>query len=160
MPLEIVEADLSCERHQRDVVAMIDAYARDPMGNNGPLADDVYGRLIAGLREHPTTLIFLAYCGGEAVGIATCFVGFSTFYARPLVNIHDLGVAVAHRGDGVGRALLAAVEAKARALGCCKVTLEVLADNHRARAVYDRAGYGPAEYGGNTCGTLFYAKVL
>ena len=158
--IAIVEADLSRKDHQRDVVAMIDAYARDPMGNDGPLPDDVYDRLIDGLRGHPTTLIYLAYAGDEAVGIATCFVGFSTFYARPLVNIHDLGVVPSFRGRGIGRALLAAVEAKARELGCCKVTLEVLSDNVRARAIYERAGFGPAVYGGNTSGTLFYAKVL
>lgn len=158
--LFVVEADLSRADHQRDVVAMIDAYARDPMGNDGPLSDEVYDRLIDGLRAHPTTLIYLAYAGGEAVGIATCFVGFSTFYARPLVNIHDLGVVPAFRGRGVGRELLGAIEAKARALGCCKITLEVLADNDRARAIYERAGFGPAVYGGNTSGTLFYAKVL
>lgn len=158
--IAIVEADLSREDHQRDVVAMVDAYARDPMGNDGPLSDDVYDRLIDGLRGHPTTLVYLAYAGGEVVGIATCFVGFSTFYARPLVNIHDLGVVPAFRGRGVGRELLAAVEAKARELGCCKITLEVLSDNVRARAIYERAGFGPAVYGGNTSGTLFYAKVL
>jgi ribosomal protein S18 acetylase RimI-like enzyme len=157
---EIVEADLSREDHQRDVVAMVDAYARDPMGNDGPLPDEVYARLIDGLRRHPTTLIYLAYAGNEAVGIATCFIGFSTFYARPLINIHDLGVVPEYRGRGVGRELLAAIDGKARELGCCKVTLEVLADNVRARAIYERAGFGPAVYGGNTSGTLFYAKVL
>ncbi|MEX2186678.1 MAG: GNAT family N-acetyltransferase [Pirellulales bacterium] len=158
--IEIVEADLSRADHRRDVLAMIDAYARDPMGNDGPLSDDVYARLIDGLRDHPTTLVFLAYAGEEAVGVATCFVGFSTFYARPLVNVHDLSVVPAFRGRGVGRVLLAAVEAKARRLDCCKVTLEVLADNARARAIYERVGFAPAVYGGNTGGTLFYAKVL
>jgi hypothetical protein len=95
--LQIVEADLSREAHQCDVVAMIDAYARDPMGNDGPLPEDVYARLVDGLRSHPTTLIYLAYLSGDAVGIATCFVGFSTFYAKPLINIHDLGVVAPFR---------------------------------------------------------------
>jgi ribosomal protein S18 acetylase RimI-like enzyme len=159
-PIEIVEADLSREDHQRDVVAMIDAYARDPMGNNGPLPESIYARMIDGLRATPTTLIYLAYAGGEAIGIATCFVGFSTFYARPLINIHDLGIVLAFRGRGVGRMLLDAIERKARALGCCKITLEVLADNQRARRIYEQAGFGGAVYGGNTNGTLFYAKIL
>jgi ribosomal protein S18 acetylase RimI-like enzyme len=158
--IEVIEGDLSRTDHQRDVLALTDAYACDPMGNNGPLPPDVRARLIDGLRSHPTTLVFLAYDEGEAVGIATCFVGFSTFYARPLINIHDLAVVRERRGRGVGRMLLAAVEQKARTIDCCKVTLEVLADNERARRIYERAGFGVAEYGGNTGGTLFYAKIL
>jgi len=70
--IDVVEADLSVTNHQRDVAALTDAYARDPMGNGAPLAPEVLDRLIPALRAHPTTLVFLAYDGAEAVGIATC----------------------------------------------------------------------------------------
>src|SRR5262249_60715742 len=89
-PIEIVEADLELAAHQRAVVELTDAYAMDPMGNGRPLSDEVRGALIPGLRAHPTTMIFLAYQGGNPIGIATCFRGFSSFAARPLLNIHDL----------------------------------------------------------------------
>ena len=46
------------------------------------------------------------------------FVGFSTFAASPLINIHDLHVEPEWRRQGVARLLLEAVEARARALGC------------------------------------------
>ena len=159
-PVEIVEADLTREDHQAEVLAMIDAYARDPMGNGAPLPEAVKGELIPRLRKHPTTLIMLAFAGGRAVGIAVCFLGFSTFKARPLVNIHDLAVLPGLRGGGVGRRLLAAVEAKARALGCCKVTLEVLENNHRAMRVYRAAGFDQATYTDEAGGALFFAKML
>jgi GNAT superfamily N-acetyltransferase len=113
--LRVVEADLGQAEHQRDVVAMTAAYALDKMGSGEPLSSDVLERLVPALRAHPTTLIFLAYRGAEAVGIATCFLGLSTFTARPLLNVHDLAVVPEHRGRGVGRALLAAAEAGARA---------------------------------------------
>jgi ribosomal protein S18 acetylase RimI-like enzyme len=58
-----------------------------------------------------------------------------------LLNIHDLAVLPEHRGRGVGRALLAAVEEHARRKGCCKLTLEVQDDNPRARALYDKFGF-------------------
>src|SRR2546428_7253002 len=125
MSLSIVEADLSRADHQEAVVAMIDAYAADPMGNAKGLTADVRAALVPGLRKVPTTLIFLAYLDGQPVGIAACFHGFSTFAAKPLINIHDLAVVPGHRGHGIGRRLLEAVEPKARSLGCCNVTLEV-----------------------------------
>ena len=47
----------------------------------------------------------------------------------------------ASRGKGVGRRLLEAVEKKARELGCCKVTLEVMDNNHQALRMYQAAGF-------------------
>jgi len=158
--VEIVEADLNCKDHQKAVVDLIDAYAMDPMGNGDPLPADVKSELIPGLKEHPTTLIFLGMINGEAVGIAVCFIGFSTFAARPLVNVHDLAVLPGYRGSGVGRQLLAGVERKARDLGCCKVTLEVLENNHRALKLYAAAGFARATYTVEAGGALFFAKKL
>jgi ribosomal protein S18 acetylase RimI-like enzyme len=158
-PIDIIEADLEQADHQRDIVALTAAYALDPMGNAGPLADDVLARLIPGLKNHPTTLIFLAYVDGQAVGIATCFRGFSTFFAKPLINIHDLAVLPAHRGRGIGRQLLKRVGMSARESGCCKVTLEVQENNTRARRLYEDSGYAQAVYGEPAGGALFYTKV-
>jgi ribosomal protein S18 acetylase RimI-like enzyme len=158
--VEIVEADLDRADHQHAVLELIDAYAMDPMGNGKPLPEAVKQALIPGLRNHPTTLIFLSFSGGRAMGIAVCFIGFSTFAARPLINIHDLAVLPGHRGSGAGRLLLAAVERKARAMGCCKVTLEVLENNHRALKVYAAAGFARATYTQEAGGALFFAKPL
>lgn len=141
-------------------MSLIAAYATDPMGNNAPLPADVLARLIPGLISHPTTVILLAYVDGQPIGIATCFVGFSTFYARPLLNIHDLAILPEFRGQGVGRRLLDAAAAKARELGCCKVTLEVHEGNLRAKQMYEAAGFAEGtarEPGGRW---LFYSKYL
>ena len=159
-PVEIVEADLDRADHQRDVVALTNAYASDAMGNGAPLPPDVLARLVPGLRAQPTTLVLLAYVGGTAVGIATCFGGFSTFAARPLINIHDLAVLPAYRGRGIGRLLLDEVARKATERGCCKVSLEVQENNTQARAVYEKAGFSQAIYGQHTGGSLFYTRPL
>jgi GNAT superfamily N-acetyltransferase len=157
--VSIVEADLARPEHARDVVAMTQTYARDPMGNGAPLDAAIAARLVAGLAGHPTTMIWLAYDDDQAVGIATCFRGFSTFHARPLINIHDLAVAPGHRGRGIGARLLAAVEHKARELGCCRLTLEVL-ENNPARHLYARVGFAQMGYGEDAGGSLFFAKAL
>jgi GNAT superfamily N-acetyltransferase len=157
--VEIVEADLQRPEHQRDVLAMTQAYARDPMGNGAPLPPEVAGRLIPGLRAHPTTLIFLAYSDGAPVGIATCFRGFSTFYAQPTLNLHDVSVLAEHRGAGIGRQLLEAVAGRARALGCCKLTLEVQENNTRARRLYEGFGFRQAVYVESAGGALYYTRT-
>ena len=72
-------------------------------------------------------------------------MGFSTFRAKPLINIHDIAVSPAARGQGIGRLLLTRIEQDARALGCCKVTLEVRSDNARAMGLYQAVGFRPSE---------------
>jgi ribosomal protein S18 acetylase RimI-like enzyme len=147
--ISVIEADLTDTQHQTAIVQLIDAYARDPMGDGQDLPADVRDGLISGLRQHPTSLVFLAFDGATPVGVAVCFIGFSTFAARPLINIHDLAVIPDYRGRGIGRLLLERVEAKGHDLGCCKLTLEVREDNHRAQRLYQRFGFGdmPSELG-------------
>ena len=157
-PIIVVEADLELEEHQRAVEEMEEAYALDPFGNSGPLDDDVRNRLVEGLRAHPTTVILLAYDGSQPVGIATCFRAFSTFAARPILNLHDLAVIPTYRGRGVGRQLLSAVEAKARALGCAGVTLEVLEGNTVARKLYAEMGFASPAYNEGAGQALFLSK--
>lgn len=141
--LEIVEANLSDPSHTRAILKVTQAYARDPMGLNQPLPEEVSEKLIEKMKEFPCTLSIIAYFDGEPAGVANCFYGFSTFNAARLINIHDLAVNPSYRGRGIGEALLAAVEKKARETDCCKVTLEVREDN-RARKLYERFGF---EYG-------------
>jgi ribosomal protein S18 acetylase RimI-like enzyme len=141
MSIRIVEADLNLSEHCAAVLAMVDAYSMDAMGSAKPLDPDVRARLIPGLKRHPTTLIFLAFAGEQPVGVAVCFIGFSTFAAESLINIHDCMVLSGFRGKSVGRRLLDAVEGKARELGCCKLTLEVMDTNDRALRAYEAAGF-------------------
>ena len=139
--LEIREPDWDRPGDCAAVIEVLDSYASDPVGGGQPLSDDVCRRLIPALREHPTTLVLLAFEQSQAIGLAICFFGLSTFQARPLLNIHDLAVVPAHRRRGVGRALLRAVEERARQRGCCKLTLEVQDDNRHARGLYQSFGF-------------------
>ncbi len=157
MNLHVREADLADRRDADSVVAIVDSYALDPIGGGKALAEDVRGRIIPALRDHPTTLVLLAFVAEEPVGVAVCFFGLSTFNARPLLNIHDLAVLPEHRGKGVGRALLRAAEEHARRKDCCKLTLEVRDDNARARGLYQSFGF--EDFIGESA-TVFLAKPL
>ena len=138
--MHIIEANLDSDEHRSAIVEMVNAYAQDPMADGQSLDASILNRLGDALREHPTTIAFLAYNDQQPIGVAVCFLGFSTFAAAPLLNVHDLGVLPEHRGQGIGRALLGQVETKARELGCCKVTLEVFEEN-RAKRLYESCGF-------------------
>lgn len=158
--ITIIEADLARPEHQAATVYLLNAYAMDPFGDGKPLSEVARRDLIPGLRAHPTSLVFLAYRDGRPVGLAICFRGFSTFAARPLVNISDYFVLPDERGVGIGRLLLGAIEEYARLHGCCKLTLEVQEHNHHAQRVYSAAGFAQAMYVPEAGGSLYLAKAL
>lgn len=58
-------------------------------------------------------------------------------------HVADLAVREDARGSGVGRALMQAVEAWARARGLATVGLDAWSTNARAMAFYHRLGYRP-----------------
>jgi GNAT superfamily N-acetyltransferase len=152
-------ADYRDARDAADVVALLDAYARDPMGGGEPLRDEVKARLAGDLAANPQAFSLLARLDNKAVGLANCFMGYSTFAAAPLVNIHDLAVLPGHRGAGIGKALMAAIEVEALKRGACKITLEVLSGNP-ARHLYAREGYGDYQLDPATGHALFWQKRL
>jgi GNAT superfamily N-acetyltransferase len=147
MSLKIIEADLDNPTHAEHILFLTNTYAMDEMGGGKPLADEVQENLVEGMKAMPTTLVFIALKDEKPVGIANCFLGYSTFFAKQLINIHDLGVIPDARGQGVGGILIEAVTQKAKDLDCCKVTLEVL-ENNPARRLYEREGfkYGDPQY--------------
>lgn len=91
---------------------------------------------------------------------ANCFWAFSTFAAKPLVNIHDVVVDEKFRGKGIGRQLFAEIETVAREKDACKITLEVLSGNAPAKALYASLGYGDYALDPDKGHTLFWQKRL
>ena len=156
MEVEIREADLANAEDANAITRLLDEYARLPIGQGAPLDEAVVRQIVPGLRRHPGAFVFLAWLAGRAAGVAVCFTGFSTFTAKPLVNVHDLAVSKDCQGRGVGRSLIEAVEAKAVSLGCGKLTLEVREENTGAQRLYRRLGFGGRDGGA----TFFLSKKL
>lgn len=134
-------ADYASAADCRAILQLMDVYARDPMGGGRALPDAVRQRLCQDLAAFPGACSVLAWQGDQAVGLINAFPGYSTFAARPLLNIHDVVVAPQYRGQQIFDGMLARLERVARERGCCKLTLEVLANNHRARGAYERTGF-------------------
>lgn len=141
--VRVVPVDLADAAQADAWLGLLEHYALDPMGGGVPLRDDVRASLVERLRNFPGFHGALAYDAALPVGLINCFTGFSTFAARPLLNIHDIVVRREKRGQGIGQALLRWAEEQAGALACCKLTLEVLANNMPALQAYERAGFRP-----------------
>ena len=86
-------------------------------------------------------LAFAGESDAEPLGLVNCIEGFSTFACRPLVNVHDVVVIPAWRGQRVAQQMLSLVEALAVERGACKLTLEVLSGNAGAIRLYERVGF-------------------
>jgi GNAT superfamily N-acetyltransferase len=160
MTFDIIEANLDSPTHRRAMVQLLDQYARDPMGGGKALADEVKMNLPNELAKRSSAHSILAFIDAEAAGLLICFEGFSTFACKPILNIHDIFVSLPYRGHGVSKLLLQKAEAIAIALGCCKLTLEVLQGNHIAQSAYKAFGFSGYELDPRIGKALFWEKKL
>jgi GNAT superfamily N-acetyltransferase len=88
----------------------------------------------------PAAEAMVAELGGEMVGFALWFTTFSTFLAKPGLWLEDLYVRPAHRGAGLGEAMLRALAALAVERGCGRFEWSVLDWNEQAIRFYRRMG--------------------
>ena len=77
---------------------------------------------------------------GSPVGFAACGWKWSSLRGARIVVLEDLFVAPESRGQGAADALIAECAKRARSHGAPVVTWLTAPDNHRAQAVYNRAG--------------------
>lgn len=148
---------------EHDLVAAIDLvnqYASGLAGRMRPLADTVIRSVLSDLPRLTNCRLFLAEVGDRRpVGVAVCFVGYSTFKGAPLLNIHDLAVDPDFQRRGIGSQLLAGVINYARERRFCDVTLEVQASNP-ARKLYARHGFEVLDVTVDPRATLFGKLAL
>lgn len=141
MTISVELIDYNNHEQAKDLVFLLDSYARDPMGGGEQLSEFSQANLADELAKLPHAASFIAYVDGKPASLANCFFGFSTFACKPLINIHDLVVHSDFRGQGIAKHMLATVQQHAIKQGCCKVTLEVLSNNAIAKQAYEKFGF-------------------
>jgi len=99
----------------------------------GQLATHLFG-------PRPAAEAVVAEVDGAVAGFALFFTNFSTFLGQPGLYLEDLYVRPAHRGRGLGRALLEHLGALAVARGCGRFEWSVLDWNADAIAFYEKMG--------------------
>jgi GNAT superfamily N-acetyltransferase len=84
--------------------------------------------------------VVVAELDGEVVGLAHLQVTPAIERDRPAAKLGVLIVDEARRGHGIGRALVAAMEAEARLRGCELLFVTTAERRHDAHAFYERVG--------------------
>jgi GNAT superfamily N-acetyltransferase len=90
--------------------------------------------------ERPVAEAVLGEVDGAVVAFALFFTNFSTFLGQPGLYLEDLYVQPAHRGSGLGKALLQHLGALALARGCGRFEWSVLDWNENAIRFYEKMG--------------------
>jgi GNAT superfamily N-acetyltransferase len=104
--------------------------------------DDIREALFGPL---PRIHAILAEIDGIPVGLALFYFTFNTFSARPNVFLEDLFVEPAHRGTGIGLALMRAVARRALDENCRHIEWRVLNWNQPSIEFYQRIGAKPID---------------
>jgi GNAT superfamily N-acetyltransferase len=122
-----------------DLIRALAAYEREPDAVKTTEAD----LLRDGFGEQPCFECLIAENGdelGQAAGFALYFYNYSTWRGRSGIHLEDLFVLPRFRGQGIGKALLARVAARAAERGCLRLQWDVLAWNQTAIDFYQSLG--------------------
>lgn len=157
---EIILADYHGADDEDAVVNLMNSYALDKMGGGEALPEVVKQTLVAELSKVPGAFTVLAKVEGKSAGLINCLMGFSTFKAKPLINIHDVIVLEEYRGLKLSQLMLDKVEEVARERGCCKLTLEVLQGNKLAQNAYVKFGFAGYALDPEMGSAVFWQKGL
>ena len=104
--LQIKRVDYLDAQDAQALVFLLDAYAQDPMGGGEALNPENAARLCSDMARIAGAASFIAWLESKPIGLINCFEGYSTFKAKPLLNVHDIAVLSGHRGQGVGQPCL------------------------------------------------------
>jgi GNAT superfamily N-acetyltransferase len=136
-------APLNIRRARSDEAGLVLSFIRE-LAEYEKLLDEVEADEAAIARalfvENPRVFCDIAEWNGEAVGFAVWFVNFSTFTGRSGIYLEDLFVRPAHRGKGIGVALLARLARECVANGWSRLQWSVLDWNMPSIAFYKSLG--------------------
>lgn len=120
--------------HDFDAPRFIPATPQTPHG---------YASFLAAQLGEPDVVVLVAERAGEVVGYAYAGVEGNDYMALrgPAGVLYDLVVDPAHRGGGVGRALLDAALEALKARGAPRVVLSTAERNEPAQRLFARAGF-------------------
>jgi GNAT superfamily N-acetyltransferase len=125
-----------------DQRALVDLLAAQFADHSLAPPDDALAAGVARLVTAPELgRIVVAEVDGVVVGVAVLSWVFTLEHGGRGAWLDELYVAPAHRGRGIGRALLHAARECATAAGAVAMDLEVEVGHERVESLYERAGF-------------------
>jgi ribosomal protein S18 acetylase RimI-like enzyme len=108
-----------------------------------PATEQGYAAFLAAEIERPDALVLIAEAEGGVVGYAYGALEGSDFMALrgPAGILYDLLVDPGHRGQGIGRALLAAALEALAARGAPRILISAAEGNEAAQRMFAAAGF-------------------
>lgn len=137
--------DLKRTSHIKAFKKLLNDYAMDDMGSKKPLYPEQASKVVSDLIKQTNYIGFLVKTETDYVALANCFINYSTFRGKQLLNIHDYIVAPQYRKSGVGSFMMDEIVYYCESQGYCRVNLEVREDNVKAKALYEKSGFNPCE---------------
>ena len=115
----------------------------DSVYTTAPDAEKVMRRFLADLSSSSHSCLFVAESDGEVVGFLSGELreGSPAFSPKTWTAVEDVYVRPDHRGSGIGRSLFEACQEWARKKGANGISLQVAADNTRARRFYKELNF-------------------
>ena len=122
MTLAFKKVDFDNSEDLSGFTMLLKHYSADPAGGGERIAEEHIQDTIHGLAERHYAHSFLAHLDNRAVGLVTCFESFSTFWAKPILNIHDFVVLKSYRNQGIAQKMLTGIESSQKERLCKNYT--------------------------------------
>lgn len=106
-----------------------------------PTSAEAVARRVELLRASEADRLVVADMDGEVVGLASLHTSLSVEFDEPAAKLSAIVVDERHRRRGIGKALVAEMEAEARRRGCCLIFLTTAERRKDAHAFYRRIGF-------------------
>ena len=115
----------------------------DAVYTTAPDAEKVMRRFLADLSSSSLSCLYVADEGGEILGFLSGEVreGSPAFAPKTWAAVEDVYVVPKERSRGIGRALFEEFQGWAREKGVDGISLQVAANNVRARKLYEALGF-------------------
>ncbi|MFB6343675.1 GNAT family N-acetyltransferase [Saccharicrinis sp. FJH62] len=133
--------DLKRMSHITAFKKLLSVYMIDEMGSKRQLYPEQSSKVVQDLMKQSNYCGFLVKAGNEYIAMANCFINYSTFRGKQLLNIHDYIVTPEYRQKGVGSFLMDEIIFYCESQGYCRINLEVREDNFKAQGLYKKSGF-------------------
>lgn len=136
------------EATRDDVAAIVALLREDPLGARRETAESAaYLAAFDRMAAEPGNAIIVGDQGGIVACYQLTFISGLSREGMRRAQIEAVRVSSALRGQGVGEALMADAEARARASGCRMIQLTSDRSRERAHSFYERLGYVASHLG-------------